>query len=229
MFKWPGVFRKFDESLDRLLPHHRFWLSFGILLFLLITVPLSLWGLMTGDFELRKRAVTGEVAPAAQVLRFRLRFKGITSRPVNDGPQPVQIYATSRDGGDNIGSAGGKELVTVLSDDAGVYRGELVLTGAYFGYHYRLRVKGPKHLQAVFHDVVFQPGSELDLTSWPLRPGDLNLDARVDEADLLIINERMFSSEADDLALADVNFDQRVDIVDRSLVLNNISTQSDLD
>lgn len=169
--------------------------------------------------------------PITQTLQFTLKFEGVTSRPLDDTDKQVQIYATSYDGGAPIGSADSKETVVLSVDDSGIYHGEITLTSAfgYFGYHYRLRVKGPKHLQVVFPDVVFQEGVELDLTGQTLRPGDLNLDSRVDKSDLQLINDRIFSTDPADVALADVNFDQIVDIIDRTLVLNTLSVYYDPD
>jgi len=160
-------------------------------------------------------------------LKIKLMFYGVTSRPPDDSNKEVQIYATNLTGGPDLGSATDKKLITLEVDDSGVYSVEIGLDGSYFGHRYRLRIKGPKHLQSVFPDVYFQPGGELNLTEWPLRPGDLNQDGKVDLVDLRSI--KVFSKDPADIAFGDVNFDNRVDIFDKVLVLNTLSVQYDPD
>lgn len=172
---------------------------------------------------------TPTAVPAPATLRLKIKFEGVTSRPADDSDKEVKIYATNLTGGPNLGSVDSRLTIPLKVDDSGVYSMEFSLDGPYFGHHYRLRIKGPKHLQAVFPDVVFQRGQELDLTDKPLRPGDLNTDGKVDLQDLQIINTRIFSANPSDVALADVNFDKRVDIIDRTLVLNTLSVQYDPD
>lgn len=164
-----------------------------------------------------------------KTLRLKLIFAGVTSRPRDDSDKQVQIYADNLTGGPGFGSATNKQTVTIKVDDSGIYHGEIVLSSDHFGHHYRLRVKGPRHLQEVFLNVVFLAEEELDLTNQPLRPGDLNVDGKVDVSDIKIINERMFSTNPTDLTLADINFDKIVDIVDRTRVLNTLSVQYDPD
>jgi len=329
-----SFFARLRSLLERLSLKHHSWLPLAILSLLLIAIPITIQGLITGTFETRKRALTGEGTPtifippacdqsdqgiisvtdyllangltgikinvsantpyqnaalkiipegvsgyflsspqasnlnlppyhwywealkpdtanfrieffinqtspgngelcgqwnSSRSLRFRLRFAGVTSRPANDSNQEVQLYATSSDGGSALGSVSNKQTVSLTIDDSGVYHGEISLDDNYFDHHYRLRIKGPKHLQAVFADVVFQRNTELDLTSQPLKPGDLNADGRVDADDIQIINDRIFSASPRAIEQADVNFNQRVDIVDRTLVLNTLSVQYDPD
>lgn len=335
--------KSFKKSLREIPSEYRRWLTLGILVALLVALPLSIWGLMTGTFELRKRAATGEPSPLPSAfpspvptfaptptplpqpicilstivpptgpapltvtlhggggagltpgidgyqwdfendgiwdtgivaepiehvytqpgtyypkyrvhsvngqwsdvcdygfpivvsqpssygLNLKLRFTGVTSRPNDDSEKRVQIYATSYDGGPDLASESQRLSVVMNVDDNGVYFAEIGLPATYFNHHYRLRVKGPKHLQAVFPDVVFQIDQELDLTAQPLRPGDLNGDKKVDSNDLQLINERIFSNDVNDIEVADVNFDQRVDIIDRTLVLNTLSVYYDPD
>lgn len=161
-------------------------------------------------------------------LQFKLKFAGVTSRPTDDSDRQVSIYATSLDGGPNLGSTSQKIVVPLTVDDQGVYHGRVEIGSQFFGHHYRLRVKGPKHLQAVFPDVLFQAG-ELDLTDQLLRPGDLDGNGRIDATDIKIISDRIFSTEGMDIEMADVNFDGRIDITDRTLVLNTLSIQYDPD
>lgn len=165
--------------------------------------------------------------PVSQTLLFKIKFAGVNSRPANDNPQTVRLFATSTDGGWPAGSAEGKISLAVTPDDNGVYHGSLVLTGQFFGYHYRLRIKGPKHLQEVFADVVFKEGEEADLTGSPLRPGDLNNDGMVSFADIAEVDKRIFSESSADLAVADVDLNNKVNIIDRTLILNTLSVQYD--
>lgn len=168
---------------------------------------------------------TPTVAPAP--LRLKIKFEGVTSRPADDSDKEVKIYATNLTGGPNLGSANSRLTMPLKVDDSGVYSMEFSLDGPYFGHHYRLRVKGPKHLQSVFPDVYFQAGGELDLTASPLRPGDLDQNGKVDLGDLRSI--KVFSKDPADIAFGDVNFDNRVDIFDKVLVLNTLSVQYDPD
>ena len=328
-----NFFNKLKPSLKKLGSKHRSRLLLAILALILITIPITLQGLITGTFETRRRAVTGEppltptppfcdqsdqgaisvthylqadnltglkisvssktpyqdtalkiipegtdgyfiLGPQAvnlslspylwywetikpetdnfiiefytnktdqengeicgqwnssQSLRFKLKFAGITSRPADDSDKEVQLYATSSDGGALLGSDSDKQIVSLNVDDSGIYHGEISLDDNFFGHHYRLRIKGPKHLQAVFADVVFQGNTELDLTDQPLRPGDLNADGKVNSSDIQIINDRIFSNSPMAIEQADVNFDQIVNILDRTLVINTLSVQYDPD
>ena len=160
-------------------------------------------------------------------LRIKLRFGGVTSRPPDDSNKEIQIYATNLTGGPNLGSATDKKLITLEVDDSGVYHGEITPTSTFFGHRYRLRIKGPKHLQSVFPDVFFQAGGELDLTDWPLRPGDLDQDGDVDINDLRAI--KVFSTNPADIAFGDLNFDNKLSVLDRVLILNTLSVQYDPD
>jgi len=321
---------KLKTSLKKLSSKHHSWLPLALLALALIAIPITLQGLISGNFETRRRALTGEVTPppscnqsgqgsisvtyytradlqpgikinvhantayqntalkiiqeggtdifisnpqainlsiapyrwywetvkpasdnfriefyvnetlqgngeicgqwnSSQSLGFKLKFGGISSRPADDSDKTVRIYATSSDGGQVLASAIDKQSVSLNVDDSGVYHGELSLDGNYFNHHYRLRIKGPKHLQAVFADVVFQANTELDLTDQPLKPGDLNADSKVNSSDIQIINDRIFSANPTAIKQADVNFDQRIDILDRTLVLNTLSVQQDPD
>ncbi len=246
VFKPAQSFKNVKKSLSKIPPNYRRWLSFGVLVAILVALPLSIWGLMTSDFDIR-RAATGELlptpvssispspsvspspSPGAYGLDLKLKFAGVTSRPNDDSDKRVQIYATSHDGGPDLASENQRLSVVMKVNDNGVYHAEIGLPAAYFGHRYRLRVKGPKHLQAVFSDVLFQSDQELDLTVQLLRPGDLNGDKKVDGNDLQLINERIFFSQTGDVEIADVNFDQKVDIIDRTLVLNTLSVYYDPD
>ena len=164
---------------------------------------------------------------SSQTLRFKIMFRGVSSRPLNDSDREIMIYATNLTGGPDLGSADSKKTVVLSVDDSGIYHGEITLPGEYFGHRYRLRIKGPKHLQSVFPDEFFQAGGELNLTGSPLRPGDLDQDGTVDLDDLRSI--KVFSKDPTDIAFGDVNFDNRVDILDKVLVLNTLSIQYDPD
>lgn len=56
----------FDSAKNKLksLPsEHRRWTTFGTLFVVLFTLPVMVYGLLTGQFEIRKRAATGEITP----------------------------------------------------------------------------------------------------------------------------------------------------------------------
>lgn len=164
---------------------------------------------------------------SSQALKFKVIFRGVTSRPPDDSDKEVKIYATNLTSGPDLGSADNKKSVILSVDDSGIYHGEITLSGDYFGHRYRLRIKGPKHLQSVFPDEFFQAGEELDLTSSPLRPGDLDQDGDVDINDLRAV--KVFSTNPTDIAFGDVNFDGKLSVFDRALILITLSVQYDPD
>lgn len=172
-----------------------------------------------------------EVLDSQSFLQFKIKFVGVTSKPIDDSAKLVRIYGTSDNGGSVIGSTNGKagvKSVDLTVDDSGVYHGSIEVSGgSYYGYNYRLRIKGPKHLQEVFNDVVFEKGVENDLTAKPLRPGDINQDGILDKTDMTEVSKRIFSNKIEDISFVDVNYDKRVDIIDRTLILNTLSVQSD--
>lgn len=156
-------------------------------------------------------------------INLKIKFDGVTSRPIDDSDREIQIYATNLSGGPDLGSADNKETVRVTVDDLGVYHGQITFSSDHFGHRYRLRIKGPKHLQRVFPDEVFL--QELDLTDWPLKPGDLDQDGDVDINDLQAV--KVFSTDPADISLGDVNYDGRLSVLDRVLILNTLSVQYD--
>jgi len=158
-------------------------------------------------------------------LDLKIRFDGVTSRPTDDSDREIKIYATNLSGGPHFGSADNKQTVVLSVDDLGTYHGKITFSSDHFGHRYRLRIKGPKHLQRVFPDIVFV--QDLDLTDWPLRPGDLDQDGDVDINDLRAI--KVFSTNPADIAFGDLNFDNRVDIFDKVLVLGTLAVQYDPD
>jgi len=162
-----------------------------------------------------------------QTFRFKIMFKGVSSRPIDDSDREIKIYATNLTGGPDLGSADSKETVVLSVDDSGIYHGEITLPSDHFGHRYRLRIKGPKHLQSVFPDEFFQAGEELNLTSSPLRPGDLDQDGDVDINDLRGV--KVFSTDPTDITFGDLNFDNRADMFDRALILETMSVQYDPD
>lgn len=165
------------------------------------------------------------LTPPPSTLTLKLRFRGVTSRPPNDSNQKVKIYATNLTGGPDLASENDKLELPIRVDDSGVYSVEFSLDGAYFGHRYRLRIKGPKHLQSVFPNVFFQAGGELNLTEWELRPGDLDQDGDVDINDLRGV--KVFSTDPTAIAFGDVNFDGKLGVLDRILILNTLSVQYD--
>ena len=177
---------------------------------------------------------TGTLTPTptpgggTQFLNFNLRFGGITSRPNDSSNRQIKIYATALDDVDlKLGSPSDKKTVIVAPDDNGVYRGSIDLASNYFGHHYRLRVKGPLHVQVVFPDKVFSADTVLDLTANPLPPGDLNGKGYADSTDLDKVWSRLHSTAAADLAVADLNYSSEVTIDDYALILKTLSTSND--
>ena len=164
---------------------------------------------------------------------LKVKLAGVTSKPANAGSQIIKIYGTSSDGGLMIGLKESPQSVIFTPDDAGVYSGKMLMTEPvcyedspecldYFGKHYRLRVKGPKHKQVVFDNILFpKEGGMLDLTVKPLPAGDINQDGRVDINDLSAI--KIFTNDL----TGDLNYDNIVDVFDKQLVLNTLAVSFD--
>jgi len=60
--------KKIKTSLDQIPTKYRLLTSLGFLVALLVALPITISGLMTGNFELRKRAASGEVTPTPPVV-----------------------------------------------------------------------------------------------------------------------------------------------------------------
>lgn len=55
--------RSLKENFVSLPPEYKKWSGLGVLLALLVALPITIWGLNTSDFQIEKRAATGEVTP----------------------------------------------------------------------------------------------------------------------------------------------------------------------
>lgn len=90
-------------------------------------------------------------------------------------------------------------------------------------------VKPEKHVQRVFKNMSVVNGV-VDLTSRPFEPGDLPVqDGVVNLADINKVTATIskISITADDLQVADVNYDGVVNAADLSLILSTLSTRPD--
>lgn len=167
---------------------------------------------------------TGGSGGTAELL---LRLRGVSSRPANDKAINVKVWGTSLDGGAAVGSSNDPLLVACSPDDQGVYHGALALGADQVSHHYRLRIKGPKHLQEVFSDVLLAAG-EVDLTGTNLRIGDINQNAVVNAEDLELVRAHMkISPTVEDLEIGDTNYDNKVNAYDAAYILQTLSAYYD--
>lgn len=107
--------------------------------------------------------------------------------------------------------------------------------------HYALYVKGPLHRDAqLAENETFTAGQasaqDYDWTTTLLEPGDLpnpntggKQDCTVNSADLSLIESRIGSTEANDLSIADMNYDEIVNGNDIAKVVHTLSTKPDDD
>ncbi len=71
------MLEKIRLKLEKIPSEYRRWSAFGVLLALLLALPITVWGLTSGRFEVGKRAVTSEVTPTPTL-----------------GPGKVRVYAS---------------------------------------------------------------------------------------------------------------------------------------
>ncbi|OGK27767.1 hypothetical protein A3C28_03895 [Candidatus Roizmanbacteria bacterium RIFCSPHIGHO2_02_FULL_39_9] len=190
--------------------------------------------------------ITGDPGPLS--LNLKLRFQGILAEPAHEfNHLKVKVSLVS-----TFDSSGEATLVDFVSDKDGIWSGEATFnppTKFFPGGGYKLFVKGPKHLQkricenlpketaeGTYHcengEIVLQPGkNDLDLTGVFLLVGDLPnngaQDGVVNSYDISLVRNNLGNSDAETVALADLNLDGKVDTQDYSLVIAALSVRSD--
>jgi len=165
------------------------------------------------------------IAGASDQVGLTVKFAGVTSRPTNDADQTVKIWGESLDGTIVLAAKASPLSVVFSVDDQGLYAGILNLTEAQLDKHYRLVIKGPRHLGREFADVVLDTGS-LVLTGagQELLPGDLNQDGLVNSVDVGIVNE---NTRPETNPNGDLNYDNYTTGLDKALILQTLSVRQD--
>ena len=155
-----------------------------------------------------------------------VKFTGVNSRPTNDASQTVKIWGESSDGSIVLATRASPLSVIFSVDNQGLYTGTLNLAEIQLGKHYRLVIKGPRHLGREFVDVVLGSGGlVLTRTGQELPPGDLNQDGLVDEKDVAIINDNLGSLVTN--PAGDLNYNNYTEGADKALILQTLSVRRD--
>jgi hypothetical protein len=174
--------------------------------------------------------------PAAGPINFTIEFRGI------DQERDDQLVRVTLDRG------GDQQVFTdvlVTSNSNGIYSGYIANPSVPAGSDYAIFIKGPKHLQKKFCSdgqttrcttrgqiSLSQGQNTFDFSQDPLEPGDLpdpllewQQDGVVNAHDGSLLVDRLFSSEPDDLKVADLNLDGIVNAHDYSLLVETLSTK----
>jgi len=172
---------------------------------------------------------TGEPTPTpvpGSGVNLTVKFAGVTSRPVSDSDQTIKIWGESLDGSVALAAKASPLSVVFSVDDQGLYSGTLSLTEAQLDKHYRLVIKGPRHLGREFVDVVLSSG-DLVLTAagQELLPGDLNQDGLVNSVDVGIVNENFDLLVVN--SAGDLDYDNYTKGSDKALILQTLSVRQD--
>ncbi|MGI5828334.1 MAG: hypothetical protein ACOX6V_04930 [Patescibacteria group bacterium] len=159
---------------------------------------------------------------------LRVKFAGVNKKPgltinarVIIRSHPMNTELTRR------------ESVRFIADSNGVFVSEPLTNLFYQNLIYDIRIKGPKHFEMEYEYVY--GASEMDLTKYPILPGDLPItkledglyikgeqDGRISIDDYWAITDRLNSSAAEDLEIADINYSGKVTEDDISLFLGTL-------
>jgi hypothetical protein len=218
--------------------------------FYLITILLGLIALYLKDSASLFIPVFAQTSPAPIMgsnkitLNLRLKFQGITKRPITLQSIPIQFQL--------IRGFGNNRVVTppVFADftalDNGVFIGKVAFVNVPSGENYALTVKGFKHLKKKFCDV---NSSEKNPGEYKCREGKLSLqlgDNILDFSGVTLFGgdlgtqdgflnaydiSRLLNSvgKNDESSKADLNMDGKVDKTDYNLISETIAKTSGVD
>lgn len=156
-------------------------------------------------------------------VTLRVKFRGVKK---DVGPIKAKVSWSNDDNESDTIPA-----VTFLHTSSGVYQATVDL-GTSPG-PYAIAIKGEKHLQHVFRNINIPTNNNIDLTSYPLEPGDLPIsgiqDGQVNTNDIDRVLAAMAkpNQTAADLTVADVNYDGVVNAGDMAQILATLSTKPD--
>ena len=181
--------------------------------------------------------------PTSYTLQLKLRKYGrVSNGSVVEGTDilkkdglaiPVQLKVYER-GGNNAQLYNG--TVTFTSDAQGVFSSTPINLNTSLNQTVDIEVHGPRHAPVEFSTVTVTSGV-IDLTSYSLRPGDVAItcsgdsvtyqqDGHIDSCDYNAILDRMYSSNANDITLADLDYNNVVDEDDVALFIQTLYNQS---
>ncbi|MFC1711783.1 hypothetical protein ACFLZ1_04335 [Patescibacteria group bacterium] len=165
-------------------------------------------------------------------IDYKLRFKGISKRPVDTADQKIYITLSNFSNPDVPSHCQeytyGEAMVRV--QDNGEYQSTMYLDACYLDNPgYRLCLKGPKHLNKCFDNLTFSRDQNLDLTYKELEPGDLSLPQNgvVDQADFDYLWQHRGSTNVADNNIGDLNLDRSINMGDIGLLLQTLGTKYD--
>ena len=164
--------------------------------------------------------------PGDNEVEIQVKFKGVNSRPANDASQTIKVWGETLDRSVALATKASPLSVTMTVNDQGVYSGKLTLTDSQINQHYRLVLKGPRHLGREFVDIVLGEGGVVVLLGpgQELLPGDLNQDGVVNSADVAIVND---NTSASPNSAGDLNYDNYTAAADKMLILETLSVRQD--
>lgn len=172
-------------------------------------------------------------------LAFKVKFQGIATKKAD---QKVKITVKR----DNFSKP--LEDITVTASSSGVYSGSVALAGVAPG-NYQIYIKGPKHLAKKFcrdnqedrctsnETLALIVGENtFDFSKTILEGGDLpnpndggKQDGVVNSVDFGLVNNRLGSTAAEDLAIADLDLNGIVNVTDRILLRITLETRYEED
>jgi len=180
----------------------------------------------------------------AMKLNMKLKLQGVSKKPVSSSPISVKVKL----GGKLMAQTSAYQTITYTVGDEGVWTGSAGLS-APPGDGYVLYVKGPKHLQKKICDAAPSETSggtyhcgegkinlkagdnDLNLSGILMLVGDLpengTQNGIIDSYDTSYVRQHLQSTKADELAIADVNYDGGIAGQDYSLVLASLSIKYD--
>jgi len=187
--------------------------------------------------------ITTPSAKTSVTLNLKLKFQGVLSRPSNN---QNQINVRVRLAGGSLSQPTDYQTAVFTTNDNGIWSGQVSFVNVPTGGKYRIYVKGPKHLQKKICDAVptetyqgtyrcsegnitLNSGDNfLDFSGVYQSVGDLPAqDGFVNAYDIALVQNNLNRTDTDILALADLNFDGRVDTQDHSLVIAALSVRTD--
>lgn len=176
------------------------------------------------------------------LLNFKVKLQGVLGMPSGASTLPVRVTVAKTDG--SFSQVFSK--VQITPTDVGVWSGTVALTSVPAGTGYRILVKGPKHLQRKFCDLVPVPTengayicgtntvtlvagtNEADFTKVPLLVGDLPpQDGLLNAFDAAQMRVNLLTVGQSAIDAADLNYDGVVNSTDYSLLIQSMQLKYD--
>jgi len=175
-------------------------------------------------------------------LDIRLRLQGIVGKPVAAGSGiSMKLSLISEDKSNSY-----EQDVLFQPSDSGVLTGTMTLKSAYTGTHYKLLIKGPKHLQKRICEVrpseavggtyrctngnieLKKGSNQIELENIVILAGDIpEQDSVINAQDIVFIRQSLGSKNENDIRRGDLNYDGIVDSQDYGMILNALSFKYD--